>query len=122
MDPRIQAFEEQFLRNDLPRFGAGDTVVVYYKIREGNKERIQPFEGIVLQRRGRGASETVTVRKVSHGVGVERIFPIHSPLIEKIEVKRYGRVRRARIFYIRNIKGKIKIREHPNKYGEAGGK
>ncbi len=119
MDPRIQEFEAQFLRQDLPQFGTGDTIVVYYKIREGNKERIQPFEGIVLQRRGRGASETVTVRKVSHGVGVERIFPVHSPLIEKIEVKRYGRVRRARIFYVRNIKGKIKIREHPNKYGKG---
>ncbi len=116
MDPRIKEFEQQFLRNDLPEFGAGDTVVVYYKIKEGNKERIQPFEGIVLQRRGQGASETVTVRKISHGVGVERIFPIHSPLIDKIVVKRYGRVRRARIFYVRHVKGKIKIREHPNKY------
>ncbi len=119
MDPRIREFEQQFLRDDLPPFGAGDTIVVYYKIKEGNKERIQPFEGIVLQRRGQGASETVTVRKISHGVGVERIFPIHSPLIDKIVVKQHGKVRRARIFYVRNIKGKIKIRTHPNKYGKS---
>jgi large subunit ribosomal protein L19 len=91
---------------DLPVFGAGDTISVSYKIIEGVKERIQQFQGVVLQRRGNGATETFTVRKMSGNIGVERIFPMHSPFIDKIEVNRKGRVRRARIFYLRTQIGK----------------
>ena len=89
-----------------PVFKAGDNVTVYYKIKEGNKERVQPFRGDVLQRRGSGLTETFTVRKLSNGIGVERIFPVYSPNIEKIELNRTGKVRRARIFYLRALKGK----------------
>ena len=92
--------------NEIPDFGTGDTITVFYKIREGNKERIQFFKGVVLQRRGSGATETFTIRKMSSGIGVERIFPINSPLIDKIEVNKKGKVRRARIFYLRNLTGK----------------
>lgn len=87
-------------------FKAGDTITVHYKIREGNKERIQNFQGVVLQRRGSGATETFTVRKITNGVGVERIFPVNSPFIEQIDVNKRGAVRRARIFYLRNLTGK----------------
>jgi large subunit ribosomal protein L19 len=90
----------------FPEFGAGDTVTVSYKIKEGNKERTQQFQGVVLQRRGEGATETFTVRKMSGNVGVERIFPIASPFIEKITVNKRGAVRRARIFYFRERTGK----------------
>ncbi|HHZ65299.1 MAG TPA: 50S ribosomal protein L19 [Flavobacteriales bacterium] len=90
----------------LPDFGAGDTVSVHYKIKEGSKERIQQFKGVVLQRRGSGTTETITVRKVTGGIGVERIFPLHSPFIDQIEVNKRGKVRRARIFYLRKLKGK----------------
>jgi large subunit ribosomal protein L19 len=89
-----------------PKFGAGDTVTVHYKIREGNKERIQQFRGIVIQKKGTGLTKTFTVRKMSGNVGVERIFPITSPFIEKIEVNKYGHVRRARIYYLRELTGK----------------
>jgi large subunit ribosomal protein L19 len=89
-----------------PDFASGDTITVHYKIKEGNKERIQQFKGVVLQRKGSGTTETVTVRKVSGGIGVERIMPLASPYIDKIEVHKRGRVRRARIFYLRNRKGK----------------
>jgi large subunit ribosomal protein L19 len=89
-----------------PEFKAGDTVTVYYKIIEGNKEREQQFQGVVLQRKGQGATQTFTVRKISHGVGVERIFPLYSPKISKIEVNKRGKVRRARIFYLRKYSGK----------------
>lgn len=92
--------------NEIPDFGTGDTITVFYKIREGNKERIQFFKGVVLQRRGSGATETFTIRKMSSGIGVERIFPINSPLIDKIEVNKKGKVRRARIFYLRDLTGK----------------
>ena len=91
---------------EIPIFIAGDTITVYYKIREGNKERIQFFKGVVLQRRGSGATETFTIRKMSSGIGVERIFPLNSPLIDKIEINKKGKVRRARIFYLRNLTGK----------------
>ncbi len=90
----------------LPDFNAGDTITVTYKIREENKERFQKFRGIVIQKRGSGATKTFTVRKISNGVGVERIFPLSSPLIEDIEVNKYGAVRRARIFYLRKLTGK----------------
>ncbi|PCI94094.1 MAG: 50S ribosomal protein L19 [Flavobacteriales bacterium] len=92
--------------SDLPSFKAGDTITVYYKIKEGNKERTQHFQGVVLQRRNSGANETFTIRKISGGIGVERIFPLASPFIEKIEVNKHGDVRRARIFYLRERTGK----------------
>ncbi|WP_299200992.1 50S ribosomal protein L19 [Brumimicrobium sp.] len=97
---------------DAPAFGAGDTVAVSYKIREGEKERIQQYTGVVLQRRGVGSTETFTVRKISGGIGVERIFPLHSPFIDDIKVLKQGAVRRARIFYFRERTGKsARIRE-----------
>ena len=102
----IDAVHQDALRRDLPPFRAGDTVRVHVRIREGDKERIQVFEGVVLQRRGGGAGETFTVRKVSSGVGVERIFPVQSPSVTKLEIKRRGHVRRARLFYLRELSGK----------------
>ncbi len=93
-------------KREWPAFGAGDNVTVHYKIKEGNKERIQPFQGTVIQRRGSGATETFTVRKISGNIGVERIFPLHSPSIDKIILNRRGLVRRARIFYLRKLRGK----------------
>ena len=99
-------------RKEFPEFKAGDTITVHYKIREGNKERIQNFQGVVLQRSGSGATATFTVRKITNGVGVERIFPVTSPFIEEIEVNKRGYVRRARIFYLRKLTGKkARIRE-----------
>jgi len=92
--------------NEVPKFGAGDTITVFYKIKEGNKERIQFFKGVVIQRRGSVATETFTIRKMSSGIGVERIFPINSPLIDKIEVNKKGKVKRSRIFYLRKLTGK----------------
>ena len=102
----IKTIESQQLRTDIPEFSSGDTITVYYKIKEGSKERIQHFQGVVLQRRNSGIAETFTVRKISGGVGVERIFPLHSPNIDKIEVNRRGKVRRARLFYLREKTGK----------------
>ena len=101
-----QISQEINIVNDVPNFAAGDTLTVYYKIREGNKERIQFFKGVVIQRKGTGSTETFTIRKMSSGIGVERIFPVNSPLIEKIELNKKGKVRRARIFYLRNLTGK----------------
>ena len=103
----IQYVEDNFVeKKELPVFKAGDTITVHYKIKEGDKERIQQFQGVVLQRSGHGVSETFTVRKVSGTVGVERIIPVTSPFIDKIEVNKRGSVRRARIFYLRDLKGK----------------
>jgi large subunit ribosomal protein L19 len=102
----IKHVEAAFKKSDIPEFTAGDTVSVHYKIKEGTKERIQQFQGVVIQRRNSGLSETFTVRKISGGIGVERIFPIHSPNIDKIEVMRRGKVRRARLFYLRTKIGK----------------
>jgi len=102
----LQYVEDQVQRKEFPDFKAGDTVTVQYKIIEGEKERIQNFKGVVLQRKGSGLSETFTVRKMSGNVGVERIFPTSSPFIEKIEVMKHGKVRRARIFYLRELTGK----------------
>ncbi|MFA6083641.1 MAG: 50S ribosomal protein L19 [Mucilaginibacter sp.] len=98
--------EQSVVKNQFPAFKAGDTVSVYYKIREGNKERIQLYQGVVLQRNSVGNSETFTVRKVSNGIGVERIFPYNSPNIDKIEVNSVGKVRRAKLFYLRALTGK----------------
>jgi len=106
MTELVKLVQAEFLKEEVPSFKAGDTVNVHVRIVEGNKERIQQFKGTVLQRRGEGATETFTVRKISSGVGVERIFPIHSPSVEKIEVLRRGRVRRARLFYLRDKIGK----------------
>ena len=103
---RIKEIESEQLRKDLPEFGPGDTIRIHYKIREGEKERIQVFQGVVLQRRGGGIRHTFTVRKISNGVGVERIFPIHSPFIQGIDVVRRGKVRRAKLFYLRSRRGK----------------
>ena len=100
------------MRSDMPAFGPGDTIRVMVRVREGDKERLQAFEGIVISKRGGGISENFTVRKVSAGVGVERIFPIHSPSIATVDVVRRGRVRRAKLYYLRNLSGKAaRIRE-----------
>lgn len=97
----IDELEKPLLRGDLAKFRPGDTIAVHYKIKEGDRERIQIFEGVVIAKKGGGLRETFTVRKVSYGVGVERIFPLHSPLIEKIKIKRKGKVRRAKLYYLR---------------------
>ena len=103
----IKVAEESFaVKKDHPGFKSGDTVVVHYKIIEGNKERIQNYRGVVIQRKGTGTTETFTVRKISNGVGVERIFPLNSPFIDQIEVVKEGKVRRARIYYLRDLTGK----------------
>ena len=108
----LKYVEDQQVKNDFPKFKAGDTITVHYKIIEGNKERIQQFQGVVLQRSGSGATETFTIRKLSGNIGVERIIPVNSPYIQKIEVNKKGVVRRARIFYLRELKGKkARIRE-----------
>jgi large subunit ribosomal protein L19 len=102
----VQLVGKEQMRADHPDFNVGDTVKVHYKIKEGSKERIQVFQGIVIQKRGAKISSTFTVRKISQGIGVERIFPTHTPNIDKIEVVRFGRVRRAKLFYLREAKGK----------------
>ncbi len=97
----IDEIEKEAMREDLPDFHLGDNVAVHYKIKEGDRERIQVFEGVAISKSGGGVRETFTVRKISYGVGIERVFPFHSPSIEKIEVKRKGRVRRAKLYYLR---------------------
>jgi large subunit ribosomal protein L19 len=108
----IEELENEQLKSDLPGFGPGDTVVVQVKVREGNRERLQAFEGVVIAKRNRGLNSSFTVRKVSHGVGVERTFQTHSPLIEAINVKRRGDVRQAKLYYLRERSGRsARIRE-----------
>ncbi len=103
----VKFVEEQVsTKKEFPSFKSGDTISVHYKIREGNKERIQIYQGVVLQRNSAGANETFTVRKMSNGIGVERIFPISSPNIDKVEVNSHGKVRRAKLFYLRELTGK----------------
>jgi large subunit ribosomal protein L19 len=102
----LQQVELSYLKTDLPAFRAGDTVRVHVRVVEGEKERIQVFQGVVMGRRGGGTRETFTVRKISGGVAVERIFPLHSPSIARIEVVRQGRVRRAKLYYLRSLRGK----------------
>ena len=115
MNELIKAIEAEQVKNDVPKFGPGDTVKVHVKIIEGKRERVQVFEGVVIKRQNGGIRETFTVRKNSFGVGVERTFPVHSPKIEKIEVTRHGKVRRAKINYIRGRVGKAaKIKEARN--------
>lgn len=106
MSKLIELITQNQLRSDIPEFRPGDTVRVHAKVVEGTRERIQLFEGVVIKRRGAGISETYTVRKVSNGVGVERTFPIHTPRVAKIEVVRYGKVRRAKLYYLRTLSGK----------------
>ena len=107
MESLIKFVQDEFVtRKELPEFSAGDTITVYYEIREGEKSRTQFFRGVVLQKRGSGSSETFTIRKMSGSIGVERIFPINLPALQKIEVNKAGKVRRARIFYFRNLTGK----------------
>ena len=107
MESLVKFVQDEFVtKNELPEFAAGDTITVYYEIKEGNKTRTQFFRGVVIQRRGAGASETFTIRKMSGTVGVERIFPVNLPAIQKIEVNKKGIVRRARIFYFRGLTGK----------------
>jgi len=103
---KIEQLEKENIRLDLPNFGAGDTVKVHVKIKEGEKERIQAFQGVVISKRKGSSNATFTVRKVSYGIGVERIFPMHSPIIDKIEILTRGRVRRAKIYYLRKLRGK----------------
>ena len=104
----VKFVQDEFVpKNDFPVFSAGDTITVYYKIKEGDKERTQFFKGVVIQRRGAGVTETFTIRKIgSNSIGVERIFPVNSPILEKIEINKKGLVRRARIFYLRELTGK----------------
>ena len=108
----LKAVTQEYIKTDIPAFNVGDTVKVHVKIKEGNRERIQIFEGFVLKRQNGGIGETFTVRRIASGVGVEKTFPIHSPLVEKIEVVRQGKVRRARLFYLRDRVGKAaKVKE-----------
>ncbi|MFM9986591.1 MAG: 50S ribosomal protein L19 [Flavobacteriales bacterium] len=117
---RIKELEKKLTPlKELPKFAAGDTITVSYKIIEGTKERIQEFTGVVIQRRGTGSTETFTVRKISGGVGVERIFPIASPFIDSVVVTKRGKVRRARIFYLRTLTGKASRIQERKRFGAA---
>jgi large subunit ribosomal protein L19 len=108
----VQQLEAEAQKSDVPEFGPGDTVIVQVKVKEGNRERLQAFEGVVVARRNRGLNSSFTVRKVSHGEGVERVFPLHSPTVAEIKVKRRGDVRRAKLYYLRDRSGKsARIRE-----------
>ena len=102
----LEQIEREMMRMDLPQFEAGDTVKVWVKIKEGDKERLQAFQGVVISKRAGTVNASFTVRKISYGIGVERVFPLHSPSIEKIEVLTRGRVRRSKIYYLRKLRGK----------------
>lgn len=102
----VDLIEKQYIKEDIPAFRVGDTVKVHVKIKEGDKERIQNYEGVVIARKGHGATETFTVRRVAYNVGVERTFPVHSPKLDKIEIVRRGKVRRAKLYYLRERTGK----------------
>lgn len=103
---KLHNVEKEYLRSDIPDFRSGDTLRVHVRVSEGDKERIQIFQGVVISRRGSGANESFTVRKMSGGIGVERVFPLHSPILDRIEVVRRGRVRRAKLYYLRGLRGK----------------
>jgi large subunit ribosomal protein L19 len=112
MSKIIEQLEREQMKADIPDFGPGDTVVVQVRVKEGNRERLQAYEGVVIARRNRGLNSSFTVRKVSHGEGVERVFPLHSPVVAEIAVKRRGDVRRAKLYYLRDRSGKsARIRE-----------
>ncbi len=112
MHTAIAELEQAQIRSDIPSFRPGDTLKVHVKVTEGNRSRIQIFQGVVIRRQGGGARETFTVRKISYGVGVERTFPVHTPAIDKIEIVTRGRVRRAKLYYLRSLRGKAaRIRE-----------
>jgi large subunit ribosomal protein L19 len=118
----IQSLEKAYLKEGVPSFRVGDTVRVHAKVVEGDKERIQVFEGIVIGRQGEGAREVIRVRKLSYGVGVERLFPLHSPMIDKIEVAKQGKVRRAKLYFLRELRGKAaRIKEKERVYASAAG-
>lgn len=118
MQELLRSITESQLRTDHPHFRAGDTLRVHYTVREGEKERIQVFEGVVIGKSGAGISETFTVRKISNGIGVERVFPVHSPRIDHLDVAKIGRVRRAKLYYLRNLSGKAaRIRSKRNRKG-----
>lgn len=120
----VDKIEEAYLKKEFPKFRPGDTITVFAKIREGEKERIQAFEGVVMRNRGGGTRSMLTVRKVSYGVGVERIFPLYSPVIDHIEVVQKGKVRRARLYYLRKLAGKkarIEAEEYSAPQGEKTG-
>lgn len=119
----LDALDAQTLRSDIPSFRPGDSLKVHVRVVEGNRSRIQVFQGIVIRRQGGGAQETFTIRKVSFGVGVERTFPVHTPVIEKIELVTYGDVRRAKLYYLRDLRGKAaKIKERRLEGAQASGK
>lgn len=103
---KLQEVEKEYLRQDIPDFRAGDTLRIHVTVSEGDKQRIQVFQGVVIARRGHGTGESFSVRKISGGVGVERVFPLHSPVIDRVEVVRRGRVRRAKLYYLRSLRGK----------------
>ena len=110
---KIELIEKEYMKSDVPQFEVGDTVKVFVKVVEGNRERLQAFEGIVIARKNGSVRETFTVRRVSFGVGIERTFQLHSPRGERIELVRHGKVRRAKLYYLRNLSGKAaKIKEH----------
>lgn len=113
---KLKLIEQTLVHDEIPEFTSGDTVNVHYRVREGEKERIQQYEGVVISERGSGANKTFTVRKISNNVGVERIFPLYSPFIAKIEVKKKGKVRRSKLFYLRERRGKsARIKERDTK-------
>ncbi|MBS0289962.1 MAG: 50S ribosomal protein L19 [Proteobacteria bacterium] len=123
MSTIIQELEREFIRKDIPAFSQGDTVCVWVKVIEGNRERLQAFEGVVIAIKNRGVNSSFTVRKVSHGEGVERVFQTHSPIINKVEVKRHGKVRRSKLYYLRDLTGRAaRIKEDltKNKNSSAG--
>jgi large subunit ribosomal protein L19 len=116
MSTMIQELEKEFLRKDVPQFSQGDTVCVWVKVVEGTRVRLQAFEGVVIAIKNRGVNSSFTVRKVSHGEGVERVFQTHSPIINNIEVKRHGKVRRSKLYYLRDLAGRAaRIKEDLNK-------
>jgi large subunit ribosomal protein L19 len=106
MSEKVKSVEASGLRSDVPVFKAGDTIRVHVKVKEGDKERLQVFQGVVIARKHGGIRETITVRKISNGVGVERVFPIHSPIVDRVELVSVGKVRRAKLYYLRALKGK----------------
>lgn len=116
----VQSLEKAQLKEGIPNFRVGDTIRVHAKVVEGDKERIQVFEGLVIGRQGSGAREIIRVRKLSYGVGVERLFPIHSPMIDKIQIAKEGKVRRAKLYYLRELRGKAaRIKEKERVYTSA---